>query len=774
MDIRKNLELKLKNLDIASLPDKQIEAMLALLQKKSNNRKTEIGIDSSQNPNKNSVNYELKNNEEKFRKIYENINDVIFTMDFNGILTSINPVAEQLVGYTFEEVVDHNVKKYFTSETVKNILKKLKGKKEHTIYEMDFINNDGSLTSFEVNSVLRYKDNKPYEILGIARDITERKRINYELKKSEEKFREIYENTNDVVFTMDFDGNVTSINPVVEKLIGYKFENLTDYNIRKYFTPESVERASYNIAKKLKDEKEHTIYEMDLLNKEGSLTSFEVNSMLRYKDGKPYEIFGIARDITERKQINIVLKKSEEKFREIYDNINDAIFTMNLNYKITSYNPAALKLLGYTPEEFKDPDLRKYLTNDSKSKMLDNLDKKLKGKKEQTVYELDMIRKDGSVRTFEINSKLKYKDGNPYKVFSISRDITERKIATDLLKKSEEKYRLIFEDAPIGIMAINADGDITEINSNLMQLLGPPSVDEIKKMNVFKSQVLIDAGLSDIFKKSIKTGLPITLEKSYTSTWGKQIFVRIYTKPIKNINDKITGLQMLFDDIRKQKAIEDQIKSALTEKEVLLREIHHRVKNNMQIIISLIRMQMQDFTDPLLIKKLMELQQRVRTMSVIHDELYMSGNLSLINFETYLHKLSNNLLCIYSLNFDIDLQLKVADLKMDIDSAIPLGLIVNELISNSLKYAFPEEWRAKNKKEYQIYVEFTSDADKFLLIVGDNGIGIPENIEEIKTKTLGLLLVEMLANQLKGSLSVSNHNGVRYEIAIEKEEGKKN
>jgi len=512
-----------------------------------------------------------------------------------------------------------------------------------------------SLSDEQIDAIRHLLDN-PENIKGetkIKKDIVSEQNaisllnnIIEALQNSEEKFREIYENTNDVVFTMDFNGNFTSINPVVEKLVGYKFEELADHNMKKYITPESAERAFDNIAKKLKGEKEHTVYEVDFIDKDGSLTSFEVNSMLRYKEGKPYEVLGIARNIAERKKNEKILRESEEKYRLIIENIDDVIYSYNTDGTILFVSPNCYNLFGFTSAEIIGKNMIDF------------------------VYEED------------------------------------KEIAVTELKKTI----ISKESCPFVCRLMTKSGTIS--------------------------------------------------------------FVEERGKVILDENGEIVMFTGIIRNITEHHRIEEQIKTTLKEKEVLLREIHHRVKNNMQIIISLINMQMQDCTDQFMIRKFMELQQRVRTMSIIHEDLYMSGDLSRIDFEKYLHKLSTNLLQIYSHNFEIDLQLKVADFKMEIDTAIPCGLIVNELLSNSLKYAFPEEWRTDNKKKYQVFVEFISDADKFLLVVGDNGIGIPENIEEIKNKTLGLLLVEILANQLNGSLSVSNHHGVRYEIAIEKEEKK--
>lgn len=281
---------------------------------------------------------------------------------------------------------------------------------------------------------------------------------------------------------------------------------------------------------------------------------------------------------------------------------------------------------------------------------------------------------------------------------------------------------------------------------------------------------LVDAGFVNAFRQCIKTGKAIVSEGEYTSKWDKNFFARVYTKPLKDSSDTVNGFQVIVEDITEGKLAENKIMAALSEKEVLLRELHHRVKNNMQIIVSLINIQMQDSDDPVILRKFKELQQRVRTMSIIHEDLYISEDLSKINFGNYLQKLANNLLQIYHNNFDINLKFDIADVHLSIDTAIPCGLIVNELLSNSFKHAFPDNWISKNgNKNPQILVEFKCVDKKCSLSVSDNGIGMPGLEEAQEKNTLGLVLVEVLVNQLKGTLKMNSEKGTRYEIEIERE-----
>lgn len=227
-------------------------------------------------------------------------------------------------------------------------------------------------------------------------------------------------------------------------------------------------------------------------------------------------------------------------------------------------------------------------------------------------------------------------------------------------------------------------------------------------------------------------------------------------------NDEIGELGLSFNKMAEDlKRSNEKIISSLQEKEVLLREIHHRVKNNMQIISSLLYHQMESVKDTRLSNALMESQNRITSMSLIHEKLYQSSDLNLINFKDYIDDLAVGLFQAYGVNMGIiKLNLNVEEISMDIDHAIPAGLIINELITNSIKYAFPEG------RKGMIYITSRLINDKMVeIVIGDNGIGIPENLDFRNTRTLGLHLVTTLVeNQLHGNIDLHKNKGTEFAI----------
>ncbi|NYB53015.1 MAG: PocR ligand-binding domain-containing protein [Methanobacteriaceae archaeon] len=208
---------------------------------------------------------------------------------------------------------------------------------------------------------------------------------------------------------------------------------------------------------------------------------------------------------------------------------------------------------------------------------------------------------------------------------------------------------------------------------------------------------------------------------------------------------------------------EKTIKESLAEKKVLLREIHHRVKNNMQIISSLLNLQIQYVNEVETLTVLKESQGRVRSMAMIHENLYQSPSLTRIDFKNYIKKLTSNIFYTYGVqNQDIELILDVEDVEMNIETAVPCGLIINELVTNSLKYAFPpSKWNAKGAVTIKLSQEKDDDLE---LGISDNGIGIPSHIDPRNSPTLGLMLVNNLVKQMEGSLELNRTHGTEFTI----------
>ncbi|MEH2171009.1 MAG: PAS domain-containing protein [Nostoc sp.] len=221
-------------------------------------------------------------------------------------------------------------------------------------------------------------------------------------------------------------------------------------------------------------------------------------------------------------------------------------------------------------------------------------------------------------------------------------------------------------------------------------------------------------------------------------------------------------LVAIQQDITEQKQAEEKIKASLKEKEVLLKEIHHRVKNNLGIVSSLLQMQCRRTQYPVVTAILRDSQNRIASIALVHEKLYCSENLADIDFAQYIPDLTTHLFDSYNVSSSqIQLNIQVENASLDIETAIPCGLIINELVSNALKYAFAGN--RGGKIEVKFYQEFES---ALTLIIRDNGIGLPENFDSKKTKTLGITLVQGLVKQLRGKLEIDSQHGTEFKITF--------
>ncbi|MBU3917730.1 PAS domain S-box protein, partial [bacterium] len=331
---------------------------------------------------------------------------------------------------------------------------------------------------------------------------------------------------------------------------------------------------------------------------------------------------------------------------------------------------------------------------------------------------------------------------------------------TKELQESENKYRTLYECVGDAIIIHDDKANIMEVNPEACIRYGY-SREEFIKMNV--NEIDSPEQVENIPKRIntlFETG-SVSFESVHLDKAGNQINVEINSR-ITEYGGKKAMISICRDITLRKKALE-QIKVSLEEKEVLLQEIHHRVKNNMQIISGLLGLQMRSTNDKNANEALLDSQLRVQAMSYVHEILYSSENLSLIKMRTYLLCLTDTLTRSFGIApAKVKTVVDVGELNLNIDQATPLGLIVNELVCNALKHAFPDD------KEGKIIIKTQTDSQEGIrLTVSDNGIGIPDTLNWQKTDSLGLSLVRLLAlRQLDGSIEMRQDHGTTFIVTF--------
>ncbi|NEP45412.1 MAG: PAS domain S-box protein, partial [Okeania sp. SIO2H7] len=404
------------------------------------------------------------------------------------------------------------------------------------------------------------------------------------------------------------------------------------------------------------------------------------------------------------------------------------------------------------------------------------------GSSQQEISREIETRVNGETKHYSIVTQ-KYDEGKA--AVSVGIDISDRKRSEKTqaqliasLRESERKFRSLYEATSDAVMLLDENGFLFDCNRATLEMFGCRSKKELCDKHPKDMSPPFQANGGDT-ENLIETQIAIALETGNARfEWfhrrldGTEFPAEVLLTAMElggvppNNSSKIPGgkkvLQAVVRDITERKRDEEEIKAALAEKEVLLKEIHHRVKNNLQVISSLLRLQSRYIQDRTVMEMLKESQNRVRSMALVHEQLYQSQDLSRIDFAEYIHNLASNLFQAYQVNArGVKLNIKVAPAFLNIDTAVPCGLIINELVSNSLKYAF------KDRNFGELTIEFDCDnEDLFLLTVGDNGRGFPSNIDYKNSGSLGLRLVCSLVRQLRGNIELKSDRGTLFQISF--------
>ena len=346
-------------------------------------------------------------------------------------------------------------------------------------------------------------------------------------------------------------------------------------------------------------------------------------------------------------------------------------------------------------------------------------------------------------------------------------EVDERKRAEEELRKSEEKYRAVADFTYDWETWLGPDGRFIYVSPSCGRISGYAAEEYINDPALITKIVHPDdrETVGRHLEEVLAGGIPFhKLDYRIINRNGGECWIEHYCQSVYGKDGNWLGQRASNRDITERKLAEERVNAALAEKEVLLKEVHHRVKNNLQIISTLLDLQADNIRDENLLNALKVSQDRIKAMSLIHERLYQSSDLVRIDFWEYIESLVGHLLSSYVDDpRRIVMKVDVGDFQMGIDRAIPCGLIINELVSNAMKHAFP------NGRNGEIAIRLHADERGWItLTVADDGIGLPHGLVISKTETLGLQLVSMLAKQLRGQIEISCDRGTLWVISFSK------
>ena len=466
----------------------------------------------------------------------------------------------------------------------------------------------------------------------------------------------------------------------------------------------------------------------------------------------------IAQLETELRQCRAKLKESEAHFHSVFEGMGEGLLMTDLADVVHYANGRMAEMCGYARDEMIGrPAYELFLPREEWPTLSGHNERRAQGHSD--VYETELLRKDGS-RFWGLIHATPLRDANGKVVGTIGAqiDITTRKWAEEALKESEERFRQLVEQAVDAVMVHDQNGRMLMANAQLCRSLGYGRA-EILRLSVPDFEMnFTSEDVGPAWQMLIQSGAPMTVDGRHRRKDGSEFPVEVRVGLVSWKGQQ--AMIAIARDVTRRKADEAAMNAALREKDVMLQEIHHRVKNNLQIICSLLNLQAEGVTDAKTRAAFEESRGRVRSMALIHEKLYQTDDLANINMADYLDSLTASLARSAGGDGRVRVELQADAVTLDIDRAVPCGLIVNELVTNAYKYAFPDG------SSGTIGVELRESSGQLRLRVCDDGVGLPPDLDIEESESIGLQLVTGLTQQLEGTIKATSEAGTCWTLCF--------
>jgi two-component sensor histidine kinase len=600
------------------------------------------------------------------------------------------------------------------------------------------------------------------------------------LQEQEARMKAFFDSGSFIFWTVNKNIALTSFNQqysdAIYELYGERPEVVkTDDEPKRTFASEAYHSFWQEKYNQVFETKKSVFFETTTQTIKGKTVFREIylNPILDPFSGEVKEVAGMGLDVSKKKAIEEKAFNQSAKVETIFNATNQMIWSINREGKLTSFNDSFSVILndryGEKPQlgESFTAYLKRYNITSPK-KWIAAMKSVLQGKK----LNFDIVMSDSKGGRHIENISLAPIYDHKLKIVEvagISQTVTFRKVAEQKLKEQAAKINAIFDSTAMFLWTLDRNYRITSYNDKFAH----------QYMELFGSEVSIGGNFMNTMKKFSKEkpyknmvkivqrvfkGQNQQFEGLLYDMKGNKRWLESFYNPIYSEDGAIKEIACLSFEITDKKIIESQMMESLREKEVLLQEVHHRVKNNLQIISSILNLQSTYVKDTASLSILRESQNRIKSMSFIHESLYHTKNFSKIEFSSYIESLTTNLIHTYRIDTtNIKIITDLNSLSLELDQAIPCGLIANELISNAIKYAFV------NRDHGEIYLGVgQSENGRVSFTIGDNGIGLPEGFNYEDAQSLGLQLVYTLVDQLDAEISVDTRKGTKYLITFDK------
>ncbi|HWQ20137.1 MAG TPA: PAS domain S-box protein [Methanotrichaceae archaeon] len=747
----------------------------------------------------------LSSSRDLFRTMVDQGCDWVYWIGPDGSYVYISPACEHATGFHPDEFIKNprlmeDIVHPEDREAFSRHIHELSGK-SHS-FDFRIITRKGEERWISHHCQMAYDSEGIY--LGrwaSNRDITDQKKMEEALRESEAVHKLLLEIDNDGIILhgltpAGIPDKIIQANDAMCRMSGYSYEeicNLTPMDLQDEAGKKEIQNESKSA---LSDGR--ILFEKVMVTKDGRKVPVEIHTTIVDLHGRPLAI-SILRDITDRKMMDEALRESKDYLDKIINSFGDPIFVKDRQQRYVLVNDVACIALGLKREEMIGKTCLELFPREL-AEIIWERDETIFKTGIEVVDEEVMIDARGSSHTNIVKKTLfRDKAGNEF-LAGIVRDITQRKRMEDALRKARDDLEKRVLDRTAEQQKANEalqreiaerklaekkEKESREFLDKIINSIGDPLHvkdrqhrmilvnDAACKLFGLTREEMLGRTAYELFPRKemadiswemdeevFRTGIENTNIETNTYAPGVTLTVLV-RKTLYTDNAGNKFLVGITIDITDRKLAEDKLIASLQEKEVLIKEVHHRVKNNLQVISSLLNLQGRQTKDEETREAFRDCRNRIRSMALVHEKLYGSKELARIDLADYTKNLTSYLSMSYGIEKRVRIKLDLGDATIGIDKAIPFGLIINELVTNCIKHAFPDG------RMGEIRISLHQDTGNLKLVLSDNGVGLSEKYDDPGTKSLGLKLVQTLVTQLKGTIDVHSNGGAEFVIAFD-------
>lgn len=691
----------------------------------------------------------LKEEKDKFKLLAENATDMISRHSEDGTYLYASPACEPIMGYSPEELVGKSAYNFFHPDDLERITHShstiLDKSDVFTVdYRAKHKNGDWIWVETTSNSLRNPDTGEVYEIHTVTRDISERKKHQQELERQIDLNEKIINSLPGIFFMISKGGNLLRVNEELKKTIGYD----PDAEVKHY--TDFIVKSDLEIAINSFEEaftQGHSETELRIITKNGSSQPYLITTIVDKLNEEEY-LIGAGIDISERKKAESELLEEKQFIDLAINSLPGLFYVLDEEGNYIRVNDEFINLLGYSWEEIDRMSPLDFYLKEDHEKVNNAIQKAFVDGTASLVSRIKT--KDGELPYFYLTGAQLYQNGKNY-ILGTGIDITSQ---LKLEKMLDQAHSM----AKIGAWELDLIKDEiiwSKVTKEIHEVEEDYEPDLKTAINFYVEGESRNS-ITEAVEKAIKTGEPYDLELQITTGNNNTKWVRAIGKT-EFSDGTCVRLYGSFQDITNRKDREKEIFEGLKEREVLLQEIHHRVKNNLALVSGMLELQTFSIDNKEVIGILNDSQSRIRSIALLHEQLYDSESFSKINLQTNFSKLINYIQSAVGQDDRITINLNIDDILLNINQAVPLTLITNELLTNCYKHAFKEQ------KEGYIDIRITKANDILSFQLRDSGSGFPKDFDLSKTDTLGFTLVKTLNSQLNGKLDyTSNPNGTTF------------